>query len=329
MPTRSYGNVNLFNVVDSDEEILNGSISGTGFNRVGSAIATDDNAKVSLKINAELDFTDFPSIPASATISKVEVDLTISGVTTGTGGAHLLRIAIFRAGGATLLEQQTTGVQVVPVTLNTPINYTDNTGYTRSQLITQYSELELWFDAISSSAGLRTADLTTSAFTLTVTYDLESYSWYIKPKIKVVNGKKVRTINNISNDIITVSVDEEPPKGYELWGERGKGSDYPNGPTYLWWTSHDFYAFYIYSPISPGLLSFPFDEWVALPEGEVPVCVGCLTMTLDALEVLVADASGVYTLVKNKKDDTLYNRETEDTTDVKIPNPFARTGFIS
>lgn len=45
------------------------------------------------------------------------------------------------------------------------------------------------------------------------------------------------------------------------------------------------------------------------------------------LTVLFADASGIYTLVPGKTTDTLYDR-TGTTTEVKIPNPFAKTGFI-
>lgn len=45
--------------------------------------------------------------------------------------------------------------------------------------------------------------------------------------------------------------------------------------------------------------------------------------------VLSVDASGIYTLVKNKTHDTLYERQSGITSvDVKIPNPFAKTGYF-
>lgn len=50
---------------------------------------------------------------------------------------------------------------------------------------------------------------------------------------------------------------------------------------------------------------------------------------LGTLEILLANASGIYTLVKNKTNDTIYDRSTPGATiDVKIPNPFIKTGFI-
>jgi hypothetical protein len=47
-----------------------------------------------------------------------------------------------------------------------------------------------------------------------------------------------------------------------------------------------------------------------------------------SLEVLFANASGIYTIVPNKRNDTLYDRDTGETIDYPIPTPFARTGFV-
>ncbi len=45
-----------------------------------------------------------------------------------------------------------------------------------------------------------------------------------------------------------------------------------------------------------------------------------------AVQVLSVDVSGLYTFIKNKRNDTLYTRNaTADTLDVKIPKPFAKT----
>jgi hypothetical protein len=48
--------------------------------------------------------------------------------------------------------------------------------------------------------------------------------------------------------------------------------------------------------------------------------------------VLSADVSGIYTLVKDKTDDTLYKRIGFSvfigTEDFKIPDPFVKTGFV-
>lgn len=48
-----------------------------------------------------------------------------------------------------------------------------------------------------------------------------------------------------------------------------------------------------------------------------------------ATMVFIQNPSGIYTLVKNKRHDTLYERMTGITSvDVKIPDPFVRTGFV-
>lgn len=53
------------------------------------------------------------------------------------------------------------------------------------------------------------------------------------------------------------------------------------------------------------------------------------SVSLGNLDILLTDASGIYTLVKNKNNDTLYSSLRDGTTiDVKIPNPFIKTGYI-
>lgn len=52
-------------------------------------------------------------------------------------------------------------------------------------------------------------------------------------------------------------------------------------------------------------------------------------VVLGTLTILLANASGIYKLVKGKSNDTLYSGARDGTTyTVKIPNPFAKTGFI-
>lgn len=77
----------------------------------------------------------------------------------------------------------------------------------------------------------------------------------------------------------------------------------------------------------------------------VPItCAGAGTQTLSAigngvqfsgsvalgtLDILDTNGSGIYELVPNKSNDTLYSDHRDGTTvDVKIPNPFGKTGFI-
>lgn len=48
-----------------------------------------------------------------------------------------------------------------------------------------------------------------------------------------------------------------------------------------------------------------------------------------SLTVLVADASGIYKLVTNKSSDTIYtSHSTGTTSEIKIPDPFIKTGFV-
>lgn len=53
------------------------------------------------------------------------------------------------------------------------------------------------------------------------------------------------------------------------------------------------------------------------------------SVSLGTLNILLTNASGIYTLVPGKTNDTLYSSLRDGTTrNVKIPNPFAKTGFI-
>ena len=75
------------------------------------------------------------------------------------------------------------------------------------------------------------------------------------------------------------------------------------------------------------LESSGFPTTVLIIEGSGGIIVGGA-----ANEVLSADISGIYTLVRNKTNDTLYQRSGFSvfvgTEDVKIPNPFVVTAFI-
>lgn len=44
--------------------------------------------------------------------------------------------------------------------------------------------------------------------------------------------------------------------------------------------------------------------------------------------VFIVDPSGIYTLVKDKTNDTLYNRAGDTSVTVKIPDPFIKTGYL-
>lgn len=152
------------------------------------------------------------------------------------------------------------------------------------------------------------------------TYELVSFSWYIKPTEQIINGETVTIIE--TGDIIEVLPGEEPPPGFALYGT---SEAFPDGPVFVWWVVPDSTdSFWIFSPISPG------EDWVEL--GGTPSCAACLTIALGELEILIANASGVYALVPRKRNDTLYVRdeasEQVGTVDVKIPNPRIMTGQL-
>lgn len=61
----------------------------------------------------------------------------------------------------------------------------------------------------------------------------------------------------------------------------------------------------------------------------VPVTFSGSAVLLGSLTLLFEDTTGIYTFVNNKSNDTLYDGARDGTTnDVKIPDPFAKTGFI-
>jgi hypothetical protein len=85
-----------------------------------------------------------------------------------------------------------------------------------------------------------------------------------------------------------------------------------------------------YNPVLP-----PEDQWTAddpfyVYPVSVPTDDGYTVNVGGAADlVFIGSPSGIYTLVKGKLNDTLYNRGgTEATIDVEIPNPFIVTGFL-
>lgn len=52
------------------------------------------------------------------------------------------------------------------------------------------------------------------------------------------------------------------------------------------------------------------------------------TVLLGALEIIVANASGIYTITPGKTSDTVYIGTGDDTVDVAIPTPFWKTGLL-
>ena len=93
------------------------------------------------------------------------------------------------------------------------------------------------------------------------------------------------------------------------------------------------------------VLIWLYFEWGSLPYeyhgdvGDDPVVLVAIgdgtifsgSVSVGTFAVLDASASGIYKIVKDKTCDTLYSNfgtGTPKTIDVKIPDPFAKTGFI-
>lgn len=90
-------------------------------------------------------------------------------------------------------------------------------------------------------------------------------------------------------------------------------------------------AFGVYYGVSPAVT---VAEFLEDPSGsptdydDTEMMVGGITMGSSYLGYLSKDISGIYTLVANKRDDTVYVRAGSTLTqDVQIPNPFAELGF--
>jgi hypothetical protein len=73
-------------------------------------------------------------------------------------------------------------------------------------------------------------------------------------------------------------------------------------------------------------------QWELPPNDPAEIAVigeGGLVLNGQVPLTLLRDISGIYTLVPGKTDDTLYDRQTgQSNVDVKIPDPFVKTGFI-
>ena len=81
-----------------------------------------------------------------------------------------------------------------------------------------------------------------------------------------------------------------------------------------------FFDAFTLDPVSVDLGPFEFDFPDGIPNN---LDVGLISFTVN-----IPDTSGVYTLVKGKSDDTVYDQDLATTEQVKIPTPFIKTGFI-
>lgn len=86
-------------------------------------------------------------------------------------------------------------------------------------------------------------------------------------------------------------------------------------------------------PINPHLLTFIMPDWGGLSPTVIRVQITSTqfsgSVARQLYTIFLVSASGIYELVPGKASDTLYiEAEPGETIDVKIPNPFGRTGFF-
>lgn len=345
MPTRTYTALDIIMV---HEDVI-GSLSGTAPNKSASgSIGPGGNVSNDYIGYFYVDFTAFPSIPASARITRFRVTCTGVGITSLVPSDNqetvtaYVNISVFGLPGTFTLTDAQSSVKIDNPPTDTGnfnrqfellVNFAPT--ISRDDLILNYGfgggsypgvGNLLYVEVTGSAVNLGTIgsaafDASISNWTLEITYDLEHYSWYIKPTKKIVNGQPVNLIADPATDIVPV-VDGDPiPDGFQFYAT---DDQFPSGLIFYWWSSPDFYQFFIFSQISPGL------SWINL--GTVaPTCTNCLSLTLENLSVLIADASGIYTLVTDKRNDTLYVRTDPInviTTDFKMPNPTVKIGFV-
>lgn len=94
-----------------------------------------------------------------------------------------------------------------------------------------------------------------------------------------------------------------------------------------------YYLIYAYKYGTPNSISLPTSPVTIIFGGEETAnltIIGSGGMDLGGAAdlVFISNASGIYTLVPNKREDTLYDRVLDTTIDVKIPDPFIKTGYI-
>lgn len=352
MPSRTYGNIHLVNRtfnfifgdwVDTHSESHDGLIFNIDVvhNYLVTAPTFGANGDSTVDVTAEFPYdTLIPIIPSNALITQLRFVLSnFSAICNGTsvvednGDARYFMDVSF--GNQTVHYEDQDQGPFATVSRSGPVeievNFSGGGRLTRAQLITVYSTVALHIFGLARAYAINAPasgdshlDCNVGATILTVTYDEGPYSWYVKPTKVIIGGLPVDVIANAETDIIQVPTGEEGegeesiPEGYVLYGT---DIEFPDGIIYYWWETVDVFLYYVFSPIAPG------PRWTSVGV-DPPSCVGCRSMMLGELEILVADASGVYTLVLNKESDTLYDRASESTIDVKIPNPSAKTGFL-
>ena len=287
-----------------------------------------------------IDFSRFPAIPPNAVISKVSFRCPISGI----GASHDENPSSVTASVDIRIAVQVGGPLVSPILFiqllindssvccppSTDANASDSGGgsfvdyigpFTYDQLVDQFSKIhfDIYFScgAGAGSGGSHDVDATAiiSNFQLEVTYTSGPFSWYLETHPDTIGGQPVIIVD----DIVPVDEGDVPPAGSTFYGTSTDFPDESDIPLYDWYYPPT--GTVVNQPIPPG------SGWIL----QLVDHVGDLQfdMALESVIVLMTNPSGIYTLVEGQTHDTLYERFTGvPSINVKIPDPFGKTGFI-
>lgn len=306
----------VFNSITDDTNLARKAVPGN-YNVVFGANAAPDTTAIILNPGTiDEETLAYASLPGGFTVTAVSIKLRLQVGIIGQGAAE--RPCKFYYNGAQVGDY---------------INFTNTTIITHTHVVTPvpstlgtFFSTNYGFNCDGSGLG-GNSQFDVQAAWIEGTYEIQNFSYYIKTSNKIVGGLPTTIIDKAA-DIAHVLEGEEPSSDEYVF--YGTSEDYPSGPIYFWWQSVNFYEYYISSPYSPDSpLSSPLSsQWTKFTNG-TPAPPDAISGTVGILDVIVANASGVYVLQADKLNDTLYLRDSDEVTiDVKIPNPTVKIGVI-
>lgn len=341
MPTRLLDQLDVINIVEgyisgpaslhnSGVLVNNGfgdfELTGNGSDTLRSYYAGE------YQKTGSINYTSFPAIPPDSLITKISIKfgLLLNAVLTASGFNNRCDYQLLVSGGFVGGTEQEFGILEVPLgaSLNSFSNSQSQSSIFRDlilsypvsylDLLTYYTDIKFllsaYVDTNSPALAGTTTDFTIqiSDFQIEITYTSGPFSWYLETHEETIDGQPATVVD----DAVQVPDGDVPPAGSIFYGT---SSDYPSSIPY-----YDYYypptGDIINQPIPPGpawLLQFVSFN------GDLRFDFATQSTT-----VALIDPSGIYTLIEGKTHDTLYERTTIDHQDVKIPDPFGKTGYV-
>lgn len=287
--------------------------------------------------SADINFQTFPAIPITSRITKVVVstgsgDASVSGSAAALG-LNIQAITVALNGNGALLSHSQSGSGAQSYNAANPIggssitvDYSHNT-LSYADFVAAYGSVGIELSCNCSVTGFNGGSLSYAVsagagFSLIVTWSTGPFSWYIPYETRIVNGRPFRVP---TGPVVLIDDNDPNPPDPAAFYNAGSEADIPAGPVLYYWFSPDWWFFFPLSILIPDDIS----DWI--PTLVPPTCTSCLTLTLGTITILVADASGAYTLQSGKTNDTMYVRVDPlavTTDDAPIPSPNAKIGFV-